>query len=91
METENLLTFMDYLKSYDVVIINNCDLELHNILNNFCRKNAIKFISTSTAGLCGRYFADFGKEFTVLDKDGEKPKEYLIEHIQTETDGIITV
>ncbi len=48
------------LTDYNVVILNDCNLDLHIKVNNFCRENNIKFISTSCVGLTARYFCDFG-------------------------------
>ena len=33
------------LGNYDIVILTDCDFELHKVVNLFCRKRNIKFIS----------------------------------------------
>ena len=41
-------------------------------INEYCRLNKIKFISSDTYGPFGQVFNDFGEEFEVLDKNGEE-------------------
>lgn len=40
------------------------------MINEFCRKKNIKFISASILGVYGYVFNDFGDNFEVVDKDG---------------------
>jgi len=48
------------------------------VLNQFCRKEGIKFIAAPTAGVFSSIFCDFGDEFLVVDKDGEQLIELMI-------------
>ena len=47
-------------------------------INEFCHEHNICFISSSTPGLCGRVFCDFGKKFVVSDTNGEQAKAFMI-------------
>ena len=62
-----------------------------NTINNFCRKNGIKFILFDVYGPFSRVFNDFGNEFVVLDKDGEDLKERWIKNISIEEEGLVEV
>lgn len=64
--------FSDQVGTFDVVVMVDHSLENQLNMNKICRKNSVKFISTSTIGLFGQVFTDFGK-FTVEDVDGEEP------------------
>ena len=54
---------------------------LQQKINEFCHSRNICFISSSTPGLCGRVFCDFGEKFVVLDTNGEQPKSFMIASI----------
>ena len=61
------------MKKYDIIIVT----ELNSIdkiidIDNFCRKNKIKFIYALNCGLTGFLFNDFGDEHYVYDFNGEK-------------------
>jgi len=63
---------LNILKPMQVVIVTEGCMEDQFIIDEFCRKNQILFISTELHGLTSRIFNDFGNEFTILDKDGEE-------------------
>ena len=58
-------------------------------MNDFTHKNGISFISTSTHGLFGSLFCDFGPSFTVVDQNGENPITGMIASIMP--DGLVTM
>lgn len=58
-------------------------------MNEYCRKNNIKFISIDVYGCWSRLFNDFGDEFEVIDKNGEDPIEVVIEDITNAENGIV--
>lgn len=72
----------ELLKHYNVVVLVDYDLQSQIELNNICRKNNIKFISTKTISVFGQIFIDFGNNFLVKDIDGEEPNHGLIESIE---------
>lgn len=61
------------------------------LLDNYCRKNGIKFIAVKAEGPYGYVFNDFGEKFEVLDKNGEEAVECFIENITNEEKGIVTL
>ena len=58
-------------------------------MNDYTHKNGISFISTSTHGLFGSLFCDFGPSFIVVDKNGENPATGMISSITP--DGLVTM
>src|ERR1700685_4854582 len=58
-------------------------------MNDFTHKNGISFISTSTHGLFGSLFCDFGPSFMVIDQNGENPITGMISSITP--DGLVTM
>jgi ubiquitin-activating enzyme E1 len=58
-------------------------------MNDYTHKNGIAFISTSTHGLFGSLFCDFGPSFTVVDQNGENPVTGMISSITP--DGLVTM
>jgi ubiquitin-activating enzyme E1 len=57
---------------YDVIILTETNYKHLAAINNYCRKNGKKFITTDCFGVFGRVFNDFGDNFEVLDKNGEE-------------------
>jgi hypothetical protein len=47
-------------------------------MNEICRELGIKFIACESRGLSGAVFVDFGKQFEIVDKDGENLEISLI-------------
>ena len=60
-------------------------------LDEYCRKNQIKFIYGASLGLFGFIFSDFGKEHKILDYNGKDPQKYLCKNIENSEKGIITI
>jgi ubiquitin-activating enzyme E1 len=58
-------------------------------MNEYTHKRGIAFIATSTYGLFGSLFCDFGPSFTVIDKNGENPITGMISSISPE--GLVTM
>jgi len=61
------------------------------MINNYCRKKNIKFISADVRGPWARHFNDFGDKFEVLDKNGESLVELVINDISNEKEGVVTL
>ncbi|CAM9431308.1 unnamed protein product [Chrysoparadoxa australica] len=53
-------------------------------LNQLCREAGVKFISTSSSGVFGKIFCDFGDTFSVRDIDGEDPKTCLLAKVEAQ-------
>uniref|UniRef100_A0A8C3AP58 Ubiquitin-activating enzyme E1 n=1 Tax=Cyclopterus lumpus TaxID=8103 RepID=A0A8C3AP58_CYCLU len=71
----------ELLLQFQVVVLTGSSLSDQKCFNEFCHLNGIKFIVADTKGLCGQLFCDFGKEFEVLDQDGEKPATAMIQSV----------
>ena len=54
-------------------------------------KKGIKFIYFDVRGPFARLFNDFGKEFVVVDKDGEEVKEKWIKEMRKTEDGKVEI
>ena len=82
---------LEILKSYDVVILTEQNLNRQKLINDYCHKNCIKFIITDCYGPFGQHFNDFGSDFEVLDKNGEETVEVMIESITNAEKGVVTL
>ena len=60
-------------------------------VNNACRASSTAFIYAYGAGAFGKIFCDFGKAFTVSDKDGENPATSQVETIITTNPAAVKV
>jgi len=58
-------------------------------MNDYTHEHDISFISTSTHGLFGSLFCDFGPSFMVVDQNGETPITGMISSITP--DGLVTM
>ena len=88
---ENKITNdLEKLLQYQVIVLTSDLLTLEEklIVNDYCHKNDVCFISSETNGLFANVFVDFGNEFQVIDVNGEELKSGMISDI--ENDGTIT-
>ena len=74
-----------------MIVLIDQNYETNIAVNNYCRKNNIKFIGTDVYGPWTRLFNDFGQKFEVIDKNGEDPQEVMISKISCEEKGIVTL
>lgn len=79
------------LDKYNIICLSECSYKTAIAINNFCREKGIKFIYFDVRGPFARIFDDFGKDFIVLDKDGEDLKERWIKSISTDKEGLVEV
>lgn len=77
------------LKDYSVVILTETDDNTAIAIDNYCRKNNVKFICTNLYGPFARIFNDFGANFPVLDKNGEESVECMISSISNEENAVV--
>merc|ERR1712232_123702 len=63
-----------------IVLIETSNKEAIRI-NEFCRTRNISFIKTDINGLAGYVFCDFGKQFEVIDVNGEQPTVAIVQEI----------
>ncbi|KAM9859899.1 ubiquitin-like modifier-activating enzyme 1 [Aulostomus maculatus] len=79
----------ELLLRFQVVVLTDSSLDDQRRFGDFCHSKGIKFIVADTKGLCGQLFCDFGKEFEVLDLDGDPPASAMIESISKENPGLL--
>lgn len=73
---------------YQVIVL--VDYTLQEQLNiNEIVHNHVHFISSSTKGLVGQIFCDFGNDFTINDPDGEQVPTSIIDNIVLNNDELI--
>ena len=80
------------IPSYNVVVLT--DLYPKNTINKIdeiCTKQNIKFLFGLNLGLFGFIFSNFGKNHTIIDKDGKDPKRFIITNITNEEKGLVTI
>lgn len=77
------------LKDYSVVIITEQDDKTCMAIDSYCQKHNIIFIASNIYGPFARVFNDFGKEFTILDKNGETAVECMISSISNEEHALV--
>ncbi len=82
----------NYIPNYNVVVLT--DLYPKNTINKIdeiCIKQNIKFLFGLNLGLFGFIFSNFGKNHTIIDKDGKDPKRFIITNITNEEKGLVTI
>lgn len=81
----------DFLEKNKVNVFVLTDAEFENQvqIGNFCHENGIKFINTNTKGLFGQIFCDFGKDFQVVDTNGENPLTQVVTEISHDEAGVV--
>jgi ubiquitin-activating enzyme E1 len=77
------------LAPFKVVVFSHIPLATLLDMNDYTHKHDIAFISTSTHGLFGSLFCDFGPSFMVVDQNGENPITGMISSITP--DGLVTM
>ena len=80
------------IKGYTVVILADGVENEEKLLKitRFCRQENVCFILAETRGVFSRLFCDFGKEFTVVDVNGEQPVSAMIAGISKDANGVVT-
>jgi ubiquitin-activating enzyme E1 len=79
----------DKLAPFKVVVFSHAPLPTLLEMNDYTHERGIAFISTSTHGLFGSLFCDFGPSFLVVDQNGENPITGMISSITP--DGLVTM
>ncbi|CAF4436687.1 unnamed protein product, partial [Adineta steineri] len=65
----------------NVFVLTNTKLDEQIKFGDLCHKHGIKYINANTKGLFGQIFCDFGKNFEVLDTNGENPLTQIVTEI----------
>ncbi|XP_055329553.1 ubiquitin-like modifier-activating enzyme 1 [Paramacrobiotus metropolitanus] len=79
-----------FLKKFQVVVLTETTVEEMIRVNDICREHGAAFLAANTRGLFGQVFCDFGKDFTVLDTNGEPPLTAMISLITHDDKGLVT-
>lgn len=80
----------DFILKFRVVVLTNSSLEEQLRISDFTHANNIALIIADTRGLFAQVFCDFGKEFTVVDVNGEQPVSAMIASISRDEEGVVT-
>ncbi|KAI5785600.1 hypothetical protein DFH27DRAFT_264961 [Peziza echinospora] len=86
--TAQLASDLSSLNGYQVVVLTETSLDAQVIINDYCRKSGIAFISADVRGLFGNIFCDFGENFTITDATGESVQSGIIASV--DEDGLVT-
>ncbi|UJR37573.1 hypothetical protein I4U23_030274 [Adineta vaga] len=73
----------------NVFVLTDADFSEQLKMGDFCHSNGIKFIIANTKGLFGQIFCDFGKNFEVLDTNGENPITQIVTEISHDESGAV--
>ena len=87
-KSESLTADVSQLKSYQCVVLTGAPLNDQLLIADFCHNNGIYIVIADTFGLFGTIFADFGKNFTVGDPNGENPLSGIVAGI--DQDGLVS-
>ena len=87
-DTSSLVSDLSQLKRYQVVVLTDTPLKEQLVISDYCHQNGIYIVITDTFGLFGTIFADFGKNFTVVDATGENPHSGIVAGV--DQDGLVS-
>ncbi|CAF1176997.1 unnamed protein product [Adineta steineri] len=73
----------------NVFVLTNTKLDEQIKFGDLCHKHGIKYINANTKGLFGQIFCDFGKNFEVLDTNGENPLTQIVTEISHDEYGVV--
>ena len=80
----------EYLKKFRVVVLTSTSASEQQRISNITHENDIALIISDTRGLFAQIFCDFGKEFTVVDKNGAQPVTAMIAGITKDVESVVT-
>ncbi|XP_018018893.1 ubiquitin-like modifier-activating enzyme 1 [Hyalella azteca] len=80
----------DIVQNFRVVVLTDSDEEELAMLSEACHTHGVCLIVASAAGLFAQVFCDFGKDFEVVDVDGEPPSSVLVASITREKESVVT-
>ena len=86
--------FFDVIKKQNLNVIVQTEIQSKDYiiqLNDFCRKNNIKFIYGAVLGLGGFIFSDFGNNHIIFDKNGIEPRKYFCKNITNTNKCLVSV
>mmetsp|Transcript_30710 Transcript_30710/g.117499 ORF Transcript_30710/g.117499 Transcript_30710/m.117499 type:complete len:1043 (-) Transcript_30710:1450-4578(-) len=78
------------LSQFQVVVLVDQPFSLQLSVDKKCHNAGVRFISASSRGVFGSVFVDCGKEFVVVDDNGEQEKQLMIAAITRDSPPMIT-
>lgn len=78
------------IKKYQVIVLTETTLKKQLEISEITHSNDISLIIADTRGLFAQVFCDFGKNFTVVDVNGENPVSAMITSISSDSEGLVT-
>ena len=85
---DSLTADLSQLRSYQVVVLTDATLKDQLAIAEYCHEHGIYVVIADVFGLFGFIFTDFGKNFTVVDPNGENPNSGIIAGI--DQDGLVS-
>ena len=80
------------IPNYNVVVLTDFYPKDNIIkIDEICTKQNIKFLFGMNMGLFGFIFSNFGKNHTIIDKDGKEPKRFIITNINNDEKCLVTI
>lgn len=80
----------DFVKKFRVVVLTNSSFQEQMKLSEMTHANNIALIVAHTRGLFAQVFCDFGKNFTIVDSNGESPVSAMVAGISKDAEGVVT-
>ncbi|THX29875.1 putative poly(A) RNA transport protein [Aureobasidium pullulans] len=88
LKSNSITDDLSQLKDFQCVVLTDTPLKDQLLISDYCHQNGIYLVVADTFGLFGTIFADFGKNFTIGDYNGENPVSGIIANIDSE--GIVS-
>ncbi|CAH1403946.1 unnamed protein product [Nezara viridula] len=79
----------DFIKGFSVVVLTNASEEEKLRVSEIAHASDVSLIIASTMGVFAQVFCDFGREFSVVDTNGENPVSAMIASISRDEEGVI--
>ncbi|CAF3215764.1 unnamed protein product [Rotaria sp. Silwood2] len=73
----------------NVFVLTDANLDDQIKIGDYCHEHGINFINANTKGLFGQIFCDFGRNFEVLDTNGEHPLTQIVTEISHDEAGVV--
>ncbi|XP_073985038.1 ubiquitin-like activating enzyme 1 [Rhodnius prolixus] len=79
----------DFVKGFSVVVLTNSSFDEKRRISEVTHASNIKLIIASTRGVFAQVFCDFGKDFVVVDTNGENPVSAMIANVSKDEEGVV--
>uniref|UniRef100_A0A069DXS0 E1 ubiquitin-activating enzyme n=1 Tax=Panstrongylus megistus TaxID=65343 RepID=A0A069DXS0_9HEMI len=79
----------DFVKGFSVVVLTNSSYDEKRRISEITHASNVKLIIACTRGIFAQVFCDFGKDFVVVDTNGENPVSAMIANISKDEEGVV--